>query len=66
VLRTIFLGDTSRHEVQLESGDIVQVRADGRPEPELGARLAVGTVPGGGVAVRDDEPAVPEPGAVAD
>jgi spermidine/putrescine ABC transporter ATP-binding subunit len=62
LLRTIFLGDTSRHEIRLESGDVMQVRAEGQ-QPEQGTAVAIGAVPGGGVAVRDDEPAVPEPAA---
>jgi spermidine/putrescine transport system ATP-binding protein len=60
LLRTIFLGDTSRHEIRLESGELVHVRAEAGG-PELGTPVAVGVVPGGGVAVHDDEPAVPEP-----
>jgi spermidine/putrescine transport system ATP-binding protein len=61
LLRTIFLGDTSRHEVRLNSGDVVQVRASAHDATHVGASVAVDTAPGGGVAVRDDEAAVPEP-----
>ena len=64
LVRTIFLGDTTRHEVRLNSGDIVQVQAGG-DEPALGSEVAVGAVPGGGVAVKDDTRALPEAAAAA-
>jgi spermidine/putrescine transport system ATP-binding protein len=59
---TVFLGDQSRHEVRLDDGKVVHVRAgDERPEPAAGDRVRVAVLPDHGVAVRDDEPAVPEP-----
>lgn len=63
LLRTIFLGDTSRHEVRLNTGDLVLVRASAHQAPDPGSTVAIDAAPGGGVAVRDDEPAVPEPSA---
>lgn len=62
--RTVFLGETSRHEVQLSSGQVAQIQANG-DAPPIGSEVAVGVIAGGGVAVQDDQSAVPEPGVRA-
>lgn len=52
---TVFLGDQARHEVRLEDGKQLRIRAGDEAEPRRGERVGVAVRPGRGVVVAADE-----------